>query len=145
MRAWLPSCLALVFAGCGGPQATVSGDLQVWHAVTLAFEGPEASETSEPNPFTDYRLDVTFTGPSDELVVPGFFAADGRSVETSADSGSTWLVRFSPNAEGKWRYRASFRAGPGVALVEDPAGGQPTAFDGASGEFVVAGVRQATS
>ena len=137
MRGWLPSFLVLVLPGCVGPQANVSGELQIWHTVTVAFDGPEASEKAEPNPFTDYRLDVTFTGPGGELVVPGFFAADGRSAETSADSGSTWLVRFSPNAEGKWSYRASFRAGPGVASADDPAAGEPAAFDGASGEFMV--------
>ena len=102
------------------------------------FDGPETSETSEPNPFTDYRLDVTFTGPSGELVVPGFFAADGQSAETSAESGSRWLVRFAPSAKGRWRYRASFRTGQGVALSHDPSAGQPTAFDGATGEFMVA-------
>ena len=87
------------------PQANISGDLQVWHTVTLAFDGPQTSELAEPNPFRDYRLDVTFTGPGGEFVVPGFYAADGRSAETSADSGSTWLVRFAPNAEGEWLYR----------------------------------------
>ena len=131
--------LVLALQGCAGPQANLSGELQVWHTVTLAFDGPETSENAEPNPFTDYRLDVTFTGPGGDLVVPGFFAADGRSAETSADSGSTWLVRFSPNAEGRWSYRASFRAGPGIALADDPAAGQPAAFDGASGEFMVEG------
>ena len=138
MRTLATLCLALALGACGGPQADVSGELQVWHTITLAFGGPEASETSDPNPFTDYRLDVTFTGPTGEFVVPGFFAADGRAAETSADSGSTWLVRFAPNAEGMWRYRASFRTGPEVALAVDSPVGQPTAFDGASGEFMVA-------
>ena len=139
MRTWVPAILVLVLPGCGVRQASVSGELQVWHAVTLAFDGPETSETAEPNPFTDYRLDVTFTGPGGEFVVPGFFAADGRSAETSAESGSTWQVRFAPNAEGIWRYHASFRAGPGVAFADDPAAGQPAGFDGATGEFLVEG------
>ena len=138
MRTLAATCLALALVACGGPQADVSGELQVWHTVTLAFSGPEASETGDPNPFTDYRLDVTFTGPTGEFVVPGFFAADGRAAETSADSGSTWLARFVPNAEGRWPYRASFRTGPEVALADGSSVGQPTAFDGASGEFMVA-------
>ncbi len=137
MRPWGPSLLALVLPGCIVPQADVSGELQVWHTVTLAFDGPQTSEMAEPNPFTDFRLDVTFTGPGGETVVPGFYAADGRSAETSADSGSTWLVRFAPNAEGKWLYRASFRTGPGIAFAENASGGQPAAFDGASGTFMV--------
>ena len=40
--------------------AEVSGDLMKWHKVTLTFDGPETSETTEPNPFLFYRLDVTF-------------------------------------------------------------------------------------
>ena len=139
MRTWILGCFVLVLVGCGGPHANVSGELQIWHTVTLAFDGPETSETADPNPCTDFRLDVTFTGPGGEFVVPGFFAADGRAAETSADSGSTWLARFTPNAEGKWSYRASFRTGSGVALGEDPAVGDPTAFDGSSGDFMVAG------
>ena len=139
MRTWILGCFVFVLVGCGGPQANVSGELKIWHTVTLAFDGPETSETADPNPFTDFRLDVTFTGPGGEFVVPGFFAADGRAAETSADSGSTWLARFTPNAEGKWSYRASFRTGSGVALGEDPAVGDPTAFDGSSGDFMVAG------
>ncbi len=130
--------ILLVFtAGCVGQRVVESGQLQVWHTVTLAFVGPETSETARPNPFTDYRLDVTFKGPGGEFLVPGFFAADGRSVETSAQSGSTWLVRFAPNAAGRWRYSASFRTGPGVAVADDATAGQATAFDGATGEFLV--------
>ena len=139
MRAWVSAFFVVMLQGCAGPQANVSGDLQLWHTVTIAFDGPATSEIAEPNPFTDYRLDVTFSGPGGDFVVPGFFAADGRSAETSADSGSTWLVRFSPNAEGSWSFRASFRADPGVALADDPSAGQPAAFDGASGEFMVEG------
>ena len=139
MRVWVfvLSLVALLLCGCGIPQATVSGELRVWHTVTLAFDGPEASETSDPNPFTDYRLDVTFTGPGGDFLVPGFFAGDGDSAESSADSGSTWAVRFAPNAAGEWQYRASFRAGPGVAIADDPDAGQAAAFHGASGAFAV--------
>ena len=133
----MTSAIVAVFLGCAGPQADVSGDLQTWHTVTLSFDGPQVSETADPNPFIDYRLDVTFSGPGGEFVVPGFFAADGRSAETSAESGSKWRARFSPNAEGEWRYRASFREGPGVALADHPGAGEPNAFDGASGAFTV--------
>ncbi|MHC4287925.1 MAG: DUF5060 domain-containing protein, partial [Planctomycetota bacterium] len=55
----------------------VDGELKVWHKVTLSFDGPQTSETATPNPFTDYRLDVTFTGPSgQQYMVPGYYAAD---------------------------------------------------------------------
>ncbi len=61
----------------------LSGELKQWHRVTLSFRGPQADETSAPNPFTDYRLDVTFNQGSKSLRVPGYFAADGQAGETA--------------------------------------------------------------
>jgi hypothetical protein len=77
---------------------TISGELQRWHKLTLNFDGPATDESAEPNPFTDYRLTVTFKHvASGELrVVPGFFAADGKAAESSAEAGSVWRVYFSP-------------------------------------------------
>ena len=43
-------------------RAAISGELKQWHKVTLTLDGPFARERdSDPNPFTDYRLTVTFT------------------------------------------------------------------------------------
>ena len=42
-------------------EATVSGELKKWHRVTVTWTGPMASETGNPNPFRNYRLNVTFT------------------------------------------------------------------------------------
>ena len=39
----------------------ISGELKQWHDVVLTFDGPSTSETAEPNPFLNYRLNVTFT------------------------------------------------------------------------------------
>ena len=66
------------------PKAGLFGELQQWHRVTLAFEGPASSERANPNPFLDYRLDVTFMHPASgkSYRVPGYFAADGFSAET---------------------------------------------------------------
>ena len=71
MRAGLVSVAVLVVASIpigGAWQAgasnvpAISGDLRQWHKVTLTFTGPQASEAdSNPNPFTDYRMTVTFT------------------------------------------------------------------------------------
>ena len=85
-----------------GHGATVSGGGAVWHPVTLDFEGPECSETANnPNPFLDYRLNVTFTGPdSFEVVVPGFFAGDGQG----GGAGDVWRCRFNPDQPGIWTY-----------------------------------------
>jgi len=50
----------------------LSGELLVWHTITLTFDGPQTSETAEPNPFTDYRLDVVFKQGYQVFVVPGY-------------------------------------------------------------------------
>ncbi|MGF1633847.1 MAG: DUF5060 domain-containing protein [Phycisphaerae bacterium] len=113
----------------------VHGELQTWHKVMVDFLGPQTSETATPNPFTDYRLDVTFTGPAGQTyVVPGFWAADGNAADTSAASGNVWRVNFSPDAPGEWSYAASFVTGSNVAM---DGGGTPAAFNGASGTFNV--------
>ena len=73
-----------------------------WQPATLSFSGPELSESGTPNPFTDFRLEVTFQKGDRRVVVPGFFAADGNSAETSADAGHIWQVSFLPDEAGDW-------------------------------------------
>jgi hypothetical protein len=121
------------------PQASISGELKKWHRVSITFIGPFTSETHANNPFRNYRLDVTFTHPATgkSYRVPGFFAADGNAADTGADRGDRWRVHFAPDETGPWHYVASFRAGPDVVTNASPAAGVPTAFDGASGSFVV--------
>ncbi len=117
----------------------VQGDLRQWHRVVIDFQGPSVSETADPNPFTDYRLNVTFVSPEGKVVVvPGFFAADGKAAETSAKSGNVWRVCFTPDCVGKWNYQASFRTGRDIAVSLDSAAGSATAFDGARGSFEIA-------
>ena len=118
--------------------AKFSGELRKWHRVTLTFDGPSTSETADSNPFLNYRLTVTFSGPGDATFrVPGYFAADGDAADSGADSGNKWRVHFTPNRTGRWRWTASFRTGSKVALSTDPDAGKPAAFDGARGEFTV--------
>lgn len=128
--------LLLALAGCQS-KPTVSGDLKVWHKVTVTFDGPKTSEDATPNPFRDYRLNVTFhhaeSGASH--TVPGFFAADGDAAETSAKTGNKWRAHFSPDQAGLWTVSASFRKGADLAMSLDPAAGEPAGFDGASGSF----------
>ena len=83
--------------------------------MTIDFAGPDTSETATPNPFRDYRLDVTFRSGDATYVVPGYYAADGNAAETSATAGNVWRVHFCPDGTGRWTYRASFKTGPGVA------------------------------
>ena len=62
--------LSILATGCvtsGNHQAssevgyTITGNAQKWDAVSLAFQGPTANAAdNNPNPFLDYRLQVTF-------------------------------------------------------------------------------------
>src|SRR5262245_12013203 len=100
----------------GGP--VVSGELRRWHKVTLTFDGPESAETASPIPFTDYRLEVTFTHESGapRYIVPGYFAADDNAATSSATSGNKWRVHFAPDRAGRWTWRVSMKTGASVAL-----------------------------
>lgn len=123
-------------AGLGGTPAVISGQLETWRALTLSFTGPGASETdTSPNPFLDYRLQVTFRGPGgQDYDVPGFFDGDGDGGGT----GGVWRVRFTPDQAGAWSYQASFRRGANVAVDLSPTAGTPADFDGTAGTFTVA-------
>jgi hypothetical protein len=133
-------CVALL-CGCVGRTdrgtAITAGPMQQWHTVTLVFEGPATNEISTPNPFFDYRLNVTFSREGKRYVVPGYYAADGEAAQTSASGGSKWRVHFVPDEPGRWEYVVSFRLGPGAAISDDPEIGEPAAFDGETGSFTV--------
>jgi len=136
----LAACAALSSLVAGADQAgaaTVSGTLRQWHRIEVAFDGPLHAESDDgPNPFTDYRLQCTCTGPSGQVYeVPGFFDADGLG----GASGSTWKCRLAPDESGTWTVVASFRTGAGIATSLDPSAGVATGFDGdATGFFVAA-------
>ena len=126
-------------AKTGTGEVTISGELKTWHRITLSFDGPESSEDAvNPNPFTDYRLMVTFTNGDQTLTVPGFYAADGNAAETSATSGNIWRVHFTPPDEGRWKYTVSFRTGTEIAVnTTEDAGSPVPPMDGSSGSFTV--------
>ncbi|MGB3606182.1 DUF5060 domain-containing protein [Psychroserpens sp.] len=116
---------------------TPSGDLQRWHKVTLSFIGPNTSETATVNPFSDYRLDVTFTHSATNtiMVVPGFYSGCNDAAEASCDSGATWKTHFSLGLTGTWSWTAAFTTGTDVAI---DGGGVSSGFmDGASGSFQI--------
>jgi hypothetical protein len=114
----LPALAAESSAILNTPKAGIYGEAMKWHRVTLAFEGPDATEGDNPNPFLDYRLDVKFTHTQSgkTFVVPGYYAADGFAGETSADSGKIWRVHFSPPETGGWQWTARFIDGENVAV-----------------------------
>jgi len=107
-----------------------------WQLLTLDFSGPATSETAAINPFTSYRLDVTFTHGNHSLTVPGFYAADGNAAETSADSGSVWRVNFRPDREGEWTWKADFQKGFDVA-TDEAADGMEVTTSNSSGTIKV--------
>ena len=115
----------------------ISGELKKWHPVTLTLEGPASSETADPNPFLDYRFNVTFSKGAKSIQVPGYFAADGNAANTSATSGNKWRARFTPDETGTWTYTIAFRTGVGVAVDDSPTAGQPNEHDGLTGAFVI--------
>jgi hypothetical protein len=131
----------LLAAVCGSygaiQEADISGELKKWHTVTITFTGPNTGEEAEPNPFLDYRLNVTFTTVKKQYIVPGYYAADGDAAETSANSGNKWRVHFVPDEVGRWSYKASFRAGSDIALNSDPKAGKSVGFIGANGTFTI--------
>lgn len=138
-RTFVFFCAIFICIGCKNPVDEKSADTgyRKWHTITLNFEGPATSETAAENPFLNYRLNVTFSKGNRSLVVPGYYAADGHAGETGASSGHIWQVKFVPDETGEWDYSASFRNGAGISTSEDPNAGEPVAFDGQTGSFIV--------
>lgn len=117
--------------------ATVTGELKQWHKVTLDFEGPMTNELALPNPFTYYSLEVTLIHESGLILynLPGYYAADGKSANTSATGGNVWRVHFTPPATGKWNYIAHFKGGEDAALGGGTSAGY---MDGEKGSIIIA-------
>ncbi|WP_147676454.1 DUF5060 domain-containing protein [Algibacter pacificus] len=119
-------------------EVKIDGELKKWHRTTLSFEGPQTSELAEENPFLNYRLDVTFKNGKNTYIIPGFFAADGNTAETSSSTGNIWQVRFTPDNIGNWSYSVSFKKGDNIAVAEDISLASSAGFmDGQSGTFTI--------
>ena len=131
--------LIYVFPTTDNPNAPApTGELKKWHKVTLTFDGPNTNETATPNPFTDYRFNVTFVNGSRIYTVPGYFAADGDAANTSATGGNKWRVHFAPDATGTWNYVVSFRSGTDIIGSTQPDAGSPVnPLDGLTGTFTI--------
>jgi hypothetical protein len=73
----------------------VSGELKQWHKVTLTFTGPDTSENAGPNPFRDYRLNVTFTNGDKRHIVPGYYAGRRMHRHSSNNRGISFSLTRS--------------------------------------------------
>jgi hypothetical protein len=127
----------------GDGSAVVSGELKQWHKITLTLDGPFAHEReTQSNPFTDVRLNVTFTHESGapRYTVPGYFAADGNAAESGAVSGTKWRAHLSPDKAGRWTWEARMVRGRTVAvgLAGENAADPVAPVDGKRGEFTIA-------
>lgn len=122
------------------PQVEISPNPTEFQPVTLTFEGPEASETGDVNPFRDYVLEVGFgLHGRTNYWLRGYFAADGNAAETGANAGQKWRVQFMPETPGTWHYVVRFRHGKNIATRKDVrAQGVPLSPDGLDGTIEVA-------
>lgn len=129
--------LATLVISCGRQQPEVSGEFRQWHTLTFTFNGIQTSESEDVNPFTDFRLTMTFTHGDKVVMVPGYYAADGNAAESGAEGGNKWRVKFVPDAAGAWKYEVSFRQGELIAISDDPRAGTALGFDGLTGSFEI--------
>lgn len=79
--------LLLLVSSCPWGVATAA-DVEQWGVWEMWFDGPR-----DGNPYLDAELTATFSQDGKHIVVRGFY--DGQGV---------YKVRFSPPAEGLWRY-----------------------------------------
>ncbi len=115
----------------------------VWQPREFAFitgvtgqGGARLTETtaSPYNPWLDWRMVVTLTGPSGQIYLAhGFYAADGRG----GDSGDIWKVRFSPDEAGTWNGSIAFEYGADLNVADLGVAGTPTGIHGATFSFSV--------
>lgn len=138
MRGGNPELFSLEQLALPITKADTTGKMiQKHHTLTLSFNGPATSESAETNPFTDYRLIVDFSHNQSRYTVRGFYAADGNAAHTSADSGSVWQVRFTPNLAGEWTYKAKLMQGDNIVLNPDVSNGSAYALSNSTGRFNV--------
>ena len=124
----------------GDASVAIEGEPKQWHKVTLTLDGPYAHEfDNTPNPFVNYEMNVAFTheSGSPSYVIPGYFAADGKAAETSAQSGTKWRAHLSPDKPGRWNYKVSFRRGTTIIESDEPTAEPLAPFDGNSGSFSI--------
>ena len=94
---------------------TATANSMQWHKTTIELGGPNTSETANPNPFFDYRMQVTFSQGGTIIEVPGYFAADGDAANTGATAGNVWRAHFNAPTIGTWNYEINVYQGTDAA------------------------------
>lgn len=108
----------------------------IYDPVTIEIDGPELDQSSGPNPFADYRLDVIFSRAGRDHAVPGYFAACADAATRGCTRGKLWRAHFVPAEAGEWTYRVRFRSGTD-AVTSGDIGAAVAGIDGATGRFKV--------
>ncbi len=123
----------------GDGRIEISGETRLWHNITLTLNGPYAHEQdNQPNPFTDYRMQVEWSHrDGQKTVVPGYFAADGNARNTSAESGTKWRAHFAPNRKGEWTYQVTFHEGNLAAIDKEASAKILKSYHGKTGTIQV--------
>ncbi|MBT0584889.1 Kelch repeat-containing protein [Alteromonas oceanisediminis] len=101
-------------------QSTKNTLISFGEVIRVDINGPTVSETDRVNPFTDYVMQTVFTHQDgSEVVVQGFFAADGNAANSSASRGDIWRTLFTPQKKGIWQYHAKLFSGSDVVFAGD--------------------------
>jgi len=133
--AFSAAAIFCLLANTAEAQVSVDGTLKKWHPLTLDVRGATNTldeSQNNPNPFLDFRFDVTFTAPDGtDTNVPGFFAGDG----IGNGIGDVWRARFAPNAVGVWNYTINFTSGPNIAVGN--TAGTTLPINDTSGSFTI--------
>jgi len=99
----------------------------------ICVTGPQLSESSKTNPFTDVRLLLKIEdGPEGKMTIPGYFAADGNAAESGASSGNQWCVHARGFAKGVYQGTLYFEQGEKLALYQNNIKGEPLKGNGES-------------
>ena len=95
----------------------ITGELRKWHKITLNVDLPSSNLNENANTFKNHRMDVLFTDPNGKKIrVPGYFAANGNSANSSSKSGKTFKAILRPYMTGTWKYEVLYYTGTDVAL-----------------------------
>lgn len=128
--------LVLLYSEAFAQQARMEGSRKARQKLTFSWEGPYRTEAKET--FLNFRMEVAFTDPTgQQMLVPGYFAADGRAGESSATAGNVWRAHLVPLVPGEWTYRVRFYRGDGLAIIPSVEKGQSPALQENSGTFRV--------